>query len=220
MSGSYGIRAFVLFVFTWWCNILIAQLPAQNGGSNDKRINIIQANKLNFKKLNDTTDLQILAGNVVVKQQNNTFYCDSAVLNQNVNTLEAFGHVHINNADSVNTYADYLRYIGNDKKAFLKNNVRLTDGKGVLTTPALEYDTQNKIGTYTQGGKLVNGTTTLTSKEGYYYGQTRDTYFKKGVLLTNPDYVVKTDTLLYNTNTTIATFTVPTVITSGTKKIN
>src|SRR3954469_25590212 len=221
MNGSYGLKAFVFLMFLWWCNAGIAQQPAApGGGSNDKRINIIKSDKLIYKKQNDTTDLQILAGNVVVRQQNNTFYCDSAVLYQNSNTLEAFGHVHINNADSVNTYADYLRYIGNDKKAFLKNNVRLTDGKGVLTTPELEYDTQNKIGTYTQGGKLVNGTTTLTSKEGYYYGATRDTYFKKNVLLNNPDYVVKTDTLLYNTYTTIATFTVPTVITSGKKKIN
>jgi lipopolysaccharide export system protein LptA len=221
MNGFYGIKAFVFLIVSFSCNAIIAQQSAApGGGGNDRRINIIQANKLNFKKLNDTTDLQILAGNVVVKQQNNTFYCDSAVLYQNTNTLEAFGHVHINNADSVHTYADYLRYIGNDKKAFLRNNVRLTDGKGVLTTPELEYDTQNKIGTYTQSGKLVNGTTTLTSKEGYYYGQTRDVYFKKNVLLTNPDYIVKTDTLLYNTYTTIATFTVPTVITSGTKKIN
>jgi len=220
MNGSYGIKALVFVILLWWCNMLIAQQPAPGGGSNDKRINIIKANKLNFKKVNDTTDLQILAGNVIVKQQNNTFYCDSAVLNQSVNTLEAFGHVHINNADSVDTYADYLRYIGNDKKAFLKNNVRLTDGKGVLTTPELEYNTQNKIGIYNQGGKLVNGTTTLTSKQGYYYGETRDTYFKNDVLLVNPDYNVKTDTLLYNTNTTIATFTVPTVITSGKKKIN
>ena len=219
MSGSYGVKAIVFFVFLWWCNIVIAQQPAPDDGS-DRRINIVQANKLNFKKLNDSTDLQILAGNVVVKQQNNTFYCDSAVINQRINTLEAFGHVHINNADSVHTYADYLRYIGNDKRAFLKNNVRLTDGKGVLTTPELEYDTQSKIGTYTQGGKLVNGTTTLTSKEGYYYGQTRDAYFKKDVLLVNPDYRVTTDTLLYNTYTTVTTFTVPTVITSGKKKIN
>ncbi|TKK68512.1 hypothetical protein FC093_10335 [Ilyomonas limi] len=219
MSGYYGIKAIIFFIFLWWCNSIIAQQPAPNSGS-DRRINIVHADKLNFKKLNDSTDLQILAGSVVVKQQNNTFYCDSAIINQRINTLEAFGHVHINNADSVHTYADYLRYIGNDKRAFLKNNVRLTDGKGVLTTPELEYDTQNKIGTYSQGGKLVNGTTTLTSKEGYYYGQTRDAYFKKDVLLVNPDYRVTTDTLLYNTYTTITTFTVPTIITFGTKKIN
>lgn len=187
---------------------------------NSKQINIIQADTLRFKKLNDTTNLQILSGHVVVKQQNNTFYCDSAILNQVTNTLEAFGHVHINNADSVHTYSDYLRYVGNDKTAFLRKNVRLTDGKGTLTTPELDYNTQTKIGIYRSGGTLVNGTTTLTSKDGYYYGQTRDASFKNNVVLINPDYKVTTDTLLYNTYTNIATFTVPTKIISGKRIIN
>ncbi len=218
MNGFYGRKAIILSVLIVLCNYLFAQRPPDTSSS--KRINIISSQKLNFKKLNDSTDLQIFVGNVIVKQQNTTFYCDSAIINQRLNTMEAFGHVHINNADSVHTYADYLHYIGNDKKAFLKNNVRLTDGKGVLTTPELEYDTQNKIGVYNNGGKLVNGTTVLTSTQGYYYGQTRDAYFKKKVVLVNPDYVVKTDTLLYNTYSTLATFTVPTVITSGTKKIH
>src|SRR3954464_9941012 len=106
MNGFYGIKAFVFFIVLLWCNVIIAQQPTAPDGGNDKRINIIKANKLNFKKLNDTTDLQILAGNVVVAQQKDIFYCDSAVLNQSLNTLEAFGHVHINNADSVHTYAD------------------------------------------------------------------------------------------------------------------
>ena len=187
---------------------------------NTKQINIVKSDTLRFKKVNDTTNLQILSGHVIVKQQNNTFYCDSAILNQLTNTLEAFGHVHINNADSVNTYSDYLRYVGNDKTAFLRKNVRLTDGKGTLTTPELDYNTQTKIGIYRSGGTLVNGLTTLTSTEGYYYGQTRDATFKKNVVLINPDYKVTTDTLLYNTYTNIATFTVPTKIVSGKRIIH
>src|SRR5690348_9964824 len=134
MNGSYGIKALLIFIVLLWSNYIIAQQPETGG--NDRRINIVQANKLNIKKLNDTTDLQILAGNVVVKQPINTINCDSAVINQRINTLEAFAHVHINNADSVHTYADYLRYINNDKTAFLKKYLRLTEGKWVLTTPA------------------------------------------------------------------------------------
>ena len=202
-----------------FCNHILAQSPGSSD-PNSRQINILQSDTLRFKKVNDSTNLQILSGRVIVKQQNNLFYCDSAILNQQTNTLEAFGHVHINNADSVHTYADYLRYIGNDKTAFLRNNVRLTDGKGTLTTPELEYNTQTKIGTYTKGGKLINGPTTLTSNEGFYYGQTRDAYFKKNVVLVNPDYHVTTDTLLYNTYTNLATFTVPTKIVSGKKIIN
>lgn len=206
----------LLFLLICYQNSSYAQ---SNTDPNSRQINILKSDTLRFKKLNDTTSLQILSGNVVVKQQNNTFYCDSAILNQNTNTLEAFGHVHINNADSVNTYSDYLRYVGNDKTAFLRKNVRLTDGKGTLTTPELEYNTETKIGIYRSGGVLVNGPTTLTSNEGYYYGETRDASFKKNVVLVNPDYKVTTDTLLYNTYTNIATFTVPTKIVSGKRVI-
>ena len=196
-------------------------LLAQNiTDPNSKQINIVSADTLTFKKTNDTTNVKVLSGHVVVKQQTTTFYCDSAILNERNNTMEAFGHVHINNADSVNTYADYLRYIGNEKTAYLRKNVRLTDGKGTLTTPELDYNTQTKIGIYRSGGTLVNGLTTLTSDEGFYYGQTRDASFKKHVLLVNPDYRVTTDTLLYNTYSNIATFTVPTKIVSGKKVIH
>ncbi len=209
---------FLLFLF-WFCHC--GFLSAQNNNNpNSKQINIIRADTLTFRKLNDTINLKILKNNVIVKQQNTTFYCDSAILNERLNTLEAFGHVHINNADSVNTYADYLRYIGNDKTAYLRKNVRLTDGKGTLTTPELDYNTQTKIGIYRNGGTLVNGQTVLNSDEGFYYGQTRDATFKKHVVLINPDYHVTTDTLLYNTYTNIATFIVPTKIVSGKKIIH
>ena len=132
--------------------------------------------------------------------------------------MEAFGHVHINDNDSIDTYSDYLRYYGNDKKAYLKGNVKLTDGKGTLTTPDLDYDLNTHIGIYTKTGKVVTDSSTLTSQQGYYYGETRDVYFKKNVVLVNPDYHVTTDTLLYNTYTNVATFTVPTLITCGDKR--
>ncbi|MGI8950223.1 MAG: OstA-like protein [Chitinophagaceae bacterium] len=194
-------------------------MPADTAAQK-KIIHIIRAQRLNYKKINDTAEFQSLAGNVVMQQEKTLFYCDSAVLNKHTNILEAFGHVHINDNDSVNTYADYLRYVGNEKKAFLNKNVMLTDGKGTLTTPSLEYDLITKLGTYLQGGKLVDDKTTLISTEGYYYGETRDVIFKKKVVMIDPDYTVKTDTLLYNTYTGIATFIVPTEIVSGTKKIN
>jgi lipopolysaccharide export system protein LptA len=185
-----------------------------DSAANSKIIIIIQAQRLNHQTIKDTS-YQSLVGNVILKQDKAIFYADSAVINQNANVLQAYGHVHINDNDSVNTYSDYLRYIGNEKKAFLKDSVKLTDGKGTLTTPSLEYDLQTKLGTYLESGKLVDSQTVITSTEGYYYGETRDAIFKKKVVLVNPQYIIKTDTLIYNTYTDSAVFTVPTEITSG-----
>lgn len=160
----------------------------------------------------------MLVGKAHVLQENTHFYADSIVLNDVDNSLEAFGNIHINDADSVHTYSQYLKYLGKEKKAFLKKKVRLTDGKGELTTEELEYDVTLKIGTYLNKGKVVNKKTVLTSKEGYYYGDTKDVYFKQKVVLIDPEYKVLTDTLQYNINTDIATFVSPTVIYSDSSR--
>ncbi len=194
-------------------------VPAQqrNDTSKGKQLDILAAKRYNFQKLDSTTFVSLAEG-VVVRQERTLFYADSAVLDQKLNTLEAFGHVHINDADSVHTYADYLKYYGKEKKAYLNKNVKLTDGKGTLTTNELEYDVNTKIGTYTKGGKVVNGKTVLTSKEGYYYGETRDIFFKQHVVLKDPGFDITTDTLQYNTYLDKATFIAQTkILTSGRK---
>ena len=196
-----------------------SQVVLQGDTSTGKRLDIIDAARLKSEKLKGGTELLSLAGNVQLRQGATLFYCDSAVLNQGANTVEAFGNIHINDADSVHTYSQYLKYLGKEKVAYLKKNVKLTDGRAVLTTDELEYNTFTKIGTYLKGGKVVNGTTVLTSREGYYYGETRDMNFKKKVYLNDPQYKVTTDTLLYNTFTQIARFTVPTKIVSGNRVV-
>ncbi|NCI46458.1 OstA-like protein [Sediminibacterium soli] len=192
---------------------LQAQKPAADTGAG-KVLEILKGDRMHMMDVDSAHRFVSLVGKALVRQEKTLFYADSAVINQFDNTLEAFGNIHINDADSVHTYAQYLKYRGKEKKALLKNKVRLTDGKGVLTTDELEYDVSLKIGTYLKGGKLVNKKTVLTSGEGYYYGDTRDVYFKKKVVMTDPEYLVYTDTLQYNINTEVATFVSPTRIVS------
>jgi lipopolysaccharide export system protein LptA len=209
MSGKY----FLLILLLFFTHTSIAQrLPNDTGSIEGKRIDILFADRYNYQKLDSLNEFVSLAGKVKVQQDKIIFYADSAVLNRQLNILEAFGNVHINDADSVHTYAQYLRYLGKEKKAFLQKKVRLTDGNGVLTTDELEYDATIKIGTYLKGGKLVNKKSTLTSTEGYYYGDTKDVIFKRKVVMIDPDNKITGDTLQYNTSTEIATFTSPTIV--------
>ena len=121
------------------------RLPTDTAGLEGKRIDILFADKYNYQKIDSLNEFVSLVGRVKVQQDKVIFYADSAVLNRQLNILEAFGNVHINDADSIHTYAQYLRYLGKEKKAFLQKKVRLTDGKGVLTTEELEYDATVKI---------------------------------------------------------------------------
>lgn len=186
--------------------------------SNATLIEFLSAATYNVKKV-DSTNYVILVGNVKIKQGKTLMYGDSIVLNTSNNILEGFGHIHINDADSVHTYAEYLKYLGNNKKAYLRRKVRLTDGKGVLTTDSLDYDVSIKLGQYKKGGKLVRNKTVLKSVEGMYYGITRDVIFRKKVELTDPESTIITDTLEYNTYSQLTNFISPTKIINGSRII-
>ena len=183
-----------------------------------KLIEFLSAESYTIKK-QDSQDFLILVGHVKVRQANTLLFGDSIIVNATNNSLEAFGNVHINDADSVHTYADYLIYDGNTKKAKLRSKVKLTDGRGTLTTDSLDYDVSIKIGVYKKGGKLVRNKTILKSTEGVYYGITRDVMFRNNVSLIDPDNSIFTDTLEYNTYSQLANFISPTKIISGSRII-
>jgi lipopolysaccharide export system protein LptA len=177
-----------------------------------RTIDIIYSNNIRLITLPDGTQLQTLAGNAKVKQGNTYLSGDSISLNPSTSVAEVFGHVHINDADTVNTYSNYLKYLGKERVAYLKKNVKLTDGKATLLTEDLEYNLATGIATYRNGGRVINDKTVLTSRDAVYYSDTKDVYFKQFVHLTDPDYDMKADSLLYNTFYKTATFISPTRI--------
>src|SRR5690242_19402988 len=73
-------------------------------GDSSVDVNILSSRHLTILKVNDSTSLQILAGGVRLKQGNSLFSCDSCVINSNTKTFEAWGNVHINDADTANIY--------------------------------------------------------------------------------------------------------------------
>jgi lipopolysaccharide export system protein LptA len=141
----------------------------------------------------------------VFQQDNAILRCDSAVFFEARNVFEAYNNVHINQADTVNIYSDRLTYDGNTKMAHLSSNVRLLDRTSVLTTNILDYNMNTKVGTYVQGGKIVSkdakggNEVTVTSKNGYYFANTRDAYFRYDVVVVSPEVKILSDTMRYNT---------------------
>jgi len=212
----------VLFLFTSPLIIFCQELPTTKTFTPADTVRTVEilpgVRKLEYRKVDSVTEIQILAGNVRLKQGNSIFECDSCVITKRINLFEAFGNVHINDSDTANVYSDHLRYLTDRKIAYLDGNVKLTDGKGVLTTPTLEYDMNTKVGIYRNGGRVVNKETVLTSDEGYYYADIKDVYFKKNVKLKDPSYDLQSDSLLYNTGTEIVRFIAETLVKDSTNR--
>lgn len=167
---------------------------------------IISAPSMRAIKIDSVTTLQTIAGGAIIQQGATIFHSDSAVLNPTTRIIEAFGNVHINQADTVHTYGQYLKYLGVEKMAYVKKNVKLTDKKGTLFTQDLDYNLNTGIGNFYNGGKVIEGETVITSIDGAYYADTKDIYFKKNVKLDGPKNHVRADSLLYNMLTKKSSF--------------
>ena len=172
---------------------VVTTVFAQQQPANNKLIHLIRSTSVQGVKINGVDLLKVYNG--VFQQDYSILSADSSYLNQKANTFDGYGHVIINQGDTLHIYSDNLNYNGNTKIAILTSNVRLVDKDATLTTNYLTYNTATRIGTYVNGGKLVNKDNVLTSKNGYYFANSRDSYFRYDVHLTTPDALVVTDTM-------------------------
>ncbi|MBW8050057.1 MAG: hypothetical protein FVQ77_06900 [Cytophagales bacterium] len=179
-----------------------------------EQIELIQADVLEGG-IHNGEEVRKLIGKVVFKHDETFMYCDSSYQYADRNALEAFGHVKIQQGDTLTLTGDTLFYNGDNKMAKVRGNVVLKDKEMTLTTKFLDYDMKNKLAWYYSGGDIIDDENHLFSELGFYNTMSKMLSFKTNVSLINPDYELKSDTLLYNTITKIAYFKGPTDIITG-----
>ena len=209
---------------------LLSSLKAQNAD----RVQLLHADFLEYNEA-ELGPFKRLIGNVAFQHDNVLLDCDSAHFFSDNNYVEAYSHVFIRQGDSLRLFGDVLKYYGDTHKAELYTNVRMEKGNTTLTTDRLDYDMTTDIAVYQSGARIVDrsdsfrksggaknkGKSTvntsnenvLTSRVGYFYSRENMLFFQKDVVLTNADYVMRSDTLKYNTNSKTAFFFGPTTVT-------
>jgi lipopolysaccharide export system protein LptA len=139
-----------------------------------------------------------LIGHVKLRHKGTLFFCDKANI-YHTNNVDAEGSIRIVRPSGTTITGNFLYYYSDQKLALIRENVVLTDKKSKLYTPDMTYDMNIETAYFTNGGKVINDSTTITSKHGTYYPKTNQAFFKFDVQLTNPKYKLKSDTLEYNT---------------------
>jgi lipopolysaccharide export system protein LptA len=177
------------------------------------RVDLIHADDMRFDR-SIAPDARRLIGNVQFRHEDTNMYCDSAYQFTVDNRFNAYGNVYIQIGDSVHIYGDRLYYSGNTRIAELHGNVKMIDNQMTLTTEHLFYNTESNTANYIKGGKIVDAENTLTSLWGFYFAKEKNFFFKDDVVLVNPQYVMHSDTLRYNTLSETAYFFGPTTIVS------
>lgn len=200
----------VTFVFIILFSLSYFSAIAQNPDKLDYKAKVLEGGK-GYKKL---------IGNVVFTQEKTIIYCDSATLFDKTNSMEAFGHVLIEDLeDSVTITSERLNYQGNGRVAELRGNVVYKDDSVRLYTDNLDYDMVNKSAVYFGGGKIMDDVNTMTSKKGNYDTEGKMMVFTDSVKLITPDYTLESDDLFYNILTKKARTSSETKITTSNGRI-
>ena len=192
--------------------LLLLLLVGQKATPQKKtRIDILYADELLFdKKMGES--IKKLIGNVQLQHDEVIMACDSAYLYDNDRVVQAYGMIHMQQGDTLHLYGESVRYDANIKKAEVRKNVRLIDGESVVETQFLDFDVQNNLGYYFNGGEIRNGENILKSERGYYYTQPEIFFYREKVSIVNPDYTITCDSLDYHTKTEVSYFRSPTEI--------
>ena len=144
-------------------------------------------------------------GNFAAHHNGAVISCDSAV--RFSDSRWGFYDKVIINQDSIYIYGDSAVYDGNLSLAEVYAPiVKVVDGDALLYTYNFTFNTSTKIGRYSEGGVLVQDNDILESYRGYYYANEHDIICVDKVEVHGSDYDLKSDSVIYNTDTKFARF--------------
>lgn len=196
----------------------IGGASVQQGGGQD-RLNLVSSSS---GRINAKTGHMIFY-RPVYEHKGSTLSADSGYIYEDEvkrQFFEAFGNVVITQPSGSVIYSDRLHYDAAAQHARLTNNVKMVDGTSTLTTNFLTYNMRSKVGTYTGGGRIISQSDTITSKNAYYFENTKDAYFRNKVVVRTPNVKIYTDTMRYNSAGRMTYFFGPTNIKDNTGEKN
>ena len=144
-------------------------------------------------------------GNFAAHHNGAVIWCDSAV-RYNDTRWGFFSRVVINQ-DSIYIYGDSAIYDGDAAHAEIYAPIiKVVDGDALLYTYNFSFNTESRVGQYTGGGVLVHDNNILESIRGYYDSNEHNIICVESVELHGADYDMKSDSVIYNTQTEFAQF--------------
>ncbi|MBR3911049.1 MAG: hypothetical protein IKJ48_00095, partial [Alistipes sp.] len=143
------------------------------------------------KPYNRTGDsIVYFVGNFAAHHNGAVITCDSAVRYSD-QRWGFFGQVLVNQ-DSIYIYGDSAIYDGDASMAEIYAPIiKVVDGDALLYTYNFRFNTEKKVGSYTDGGVLVHDDNIIESVRGYYDAENHDIICVDKVELHGEDYDMK-----------------------------
>ena len=185
----------------------------------DTRVYLQHADLLSYDVYGSHPDAQFLKGKVSFMHKGMRLTCDSAYFYEATNSFEAYGHVRMQQGDTLTLTGDQGHYDGNDEMAHVwcepGGSVTLTHRGSKLYCDTLDFDRMYGIAdAYGAAGiKLTSKGDVLTADWGRHFIDTHHSEFFYNVILTNDKGLrIETDTLYYYDRQSLAHITGPSTI--------
>ena len=144
-------------------------------------------------------------GNFAAHHNGAVITCDSAVRFTD-QRWGFFGRVLVNQ-DSIYIYGDSAIYDGDASLAEIYAPIiKVVDGDALLYTYNFRFNTEEKVGSYKGGGVLVHDDNIIESARGYYDAGNHNIICVENVELHGEEYDMKSDSIIYNTDSELAQF--------------
>lgn len=179
-----GMRSIILLVLLILCSDLEAQ-ELKSG-----RVEILNSRSVTVSR-KDTTPITILRGDVILRNGDGIFKCDSARWWRKYDRFKAFGNIRFIGDNGLTIESEELDY--HKSIADLKGNILLKQDDQTLETSRLLYDTKNEKGYFNDGGKVRSNDGELTSTKGTYEAKSKLFLFREKIRAITSDYIIDCD---------------------------
>lgn len=144
------------------------------------------------------------SGQVYIVHEGVEMWCDQAYVYTKDNFVKAYGSVKIAQGDSIQMLSKYGEYNGNTQFAFASGDVRFNDANTSLKTDTLYFDRVKQQAFYRSGGTVKDTASTLTSRVGRYFAETKKYQFLSNVVIKNPKYTINSEQLDFYSESGVA----------------
>lgn len=165
----------------------------------------------NFKNKEEKSYKQLI-GNVKVKQKDFTLTADKAIFFDDDRIIEAAGNIKLFGKDNIHAQCEYIKYVIDDRIAYITENVKCTKDDTTFETEEMEYHVDDNVVIYENYGTLKQKNNKLESQEGIANLNTNIMTFNNDITFENDDYLMKCEKIIYNRKIETMDFSIDTKI--------
>ncbi|MDX1618699.1 MAG: OstA-like protein [Balneolaceae bacterium] len=188
-------------VYGWRCALcatvlMVASLCSPIPAEAQDRVTINRANEV----IGITVEgerVRKLIGDVSLRTEEMTMFCDSAYQYLEKNEVRAFGNIEINTEEE-NIYADTLIYFTDVDFSQLRGRVIIEADSATIFSRAVDYRFSTKVGHFLEQVRLEDPDGTLVANTGFYYREPDSAVFRGQVQLADTLQYVEGDSLFIN----------------------